>query len=229
MTKMELDGPVQIIEYAPQQIEIPRQSIRRYLGMARAQLDETIEGMIQGCLAEFLQAAQFKACCRLLPVKAQEGGLDFGAFFAPGKGLAKNLAGCPQAIVFVATTGMVSELQRKRAAVTSLAKALVLDAIGTAAIEQFCDLLGQQWAAELRGQYLRPRFSPGYGDLPLALQTPLLGALGAQKNIGVTLTESLLMIPQKSVSAIVGVGRVGCTQHRTDCSACDKQDCAFRL
>ena len=229
MTTMELDGPVQIIEYAPQQIEIPRQSIRRYLGMARAQLDETIEGMIQGCLAEFLQAAQFKACCRLLPVKAQEGGLDFGAFFAPGKGLAKNLAGCPQAIVFVATTGMVSELQRKRAAVTSPAKALVLDAIGTAAIEQFCDLLGQQWAAELRGQYLRPRFSPGYGDLPLALQTPLLGALGAQKNIGVTLTESLLMIPQKSVSAIVGVGRAGCTQHRTDCSACDKQDCAFRL
>ena len=229
MTKMELDGPVQIIEYAPQQIEIPRQSIRRYLGMGRAQPDETLEKMIRECLTEFLTQVQFKACCRLLPVQPQEGGLDFGVFFAPGNGLAKNLAGCPQAIVFVATTGMVSELQRKRAAVTSLAKALVLDAIGTAAIEQFCDLLGQQWAAELRGQYLRPRFSPGYGDLPLALQTPLLGALGAQKNIGVTLTESLLMIPQKSVSAIVGVGRVGCTQHRTDCSACDKQDCAFRL
>ena len=229
MTKLELNGPVQIIEYKPQQINVPLQSIRRYLGLARAQPDETIEGMIQGCLAEFLQAVQFKACCRLLPVKIQEGGLDLGAFFAPGKGLAKNLAGCPHAIVFVATTGMACELQRKRAAVASPAKALVLDAVGTAAIEQFCDLLGQQWAAEFEGQYLRPRFSPGYGDLPLALQTPLLGALGAQKNIGVALTDSLLMIPQKSVSAIVGVGRVGCTERRTDCSACAKADCAFRL
>ena len=60
MTKMELNGPVQIIEYKPQQIDVPLQSIRRYLGLARAQPDETIEGMIQGCLAEFLQAVQFK-------------------------------------------------------------------------------------------------------------------------------------------------------------------------
>jgi len=229
MTKLELNGPVRIIEYKPQQVDVPLQSIRRYLGMGRAQPDDAVEGMIQECLATFLQVAQFKACCRLLPVKMQEGGLDLGAFFAPGKGLAKNLAGCPQAIAFVATTGMASELQRKRAAVASPAKALVLDAIGTAAIERFCDLLGQQWVVELRGHYLRPRFSPGYGDLPLALQTPLLDALGAQKNIGITLTESLLMIPQKSVSAIVGVGRAGCTELRTDCSACDKQDCAFRL
>ena len=229
MTKLELNGPVQIIEYLPQQVTVSTQSIRRYLGMGRAQPDEALEEMIHECLAEFLPQAQFKACCRLLPVQPQEGGLDLGLFFAPGKGLAKNLAGCQQAIIFAATTGMANELQRKRAAVASPAKALVLDAIGTAAVEQFCDLLGQQWAAELRGQYLRPRFSPGYGDLPLALQTPLLTVLGAQKNIGIALTDSLLMIPQKSVSAIVGVGRAGCTQRRTDCSACNQQNCAFRL
>jgi cobalamin-dependent methionine synthase I len=52
---------------------------------------------------------------------------------------------------------------------------------------------------------LRPRFSPGYGDLSLSVQSDLLNVLDARRNIGLTLSDSLMMIPQKSVTAIVGL------------------------
>ena len=53
--------------------------------------------------------------------------------------------------------------------------------------------------------YLRPRFSPGYGDLPLALQADVFWALDCTSKIGVSLSESLIMSPQKSVTAIIGI------------------------
>jgi hypothetical protein len=47
--------------------------------------------------------------------------------------------------------------------------------------------------------------------------------------VGITLTQSLLMIPQKSVSAMVGIGAGGCESKWHDCTLCDKSDCPFRM
>ena len=55
------------------------------------------------------------------------------------------------------------------------------------------------------GSTLTPRFSPGYGDLSLDLQTDLIRITEAQKHIGITLSENLIMIPTKSVTAIIGI------------------------
>ena len=57
-----------------------------------------------------------------------------------------------------------------------------------------------------RGLVPTRRYSPGYGDLPLSVQPALLDALDAGRRLGVTLTESLLMVPMKSVTAVVGIG-----------------------
>ena len=78
--------------------------------------------------------------------------------------------------------------------------ALVWDAVGTAAIEQLCD----DFCSHLPKPQ-RPRFSPGYGDLPLETQGPLLQLLEAERLLGVGLTDSLLMTPTKSVTAFVGL------------------------
>lgn len=60
-------------------------------------------------------------------------------------------------------------------------------------------------SAKYRSAYFRPRFSPGYGDLPLALQPDLLNFLNAQRWVGITVGETLLMSPMKSVTAIMGI------------------------
>ena len=56
------------------------------------------------------------------------------------------------------------------------------------------------------GLAVRPRFSPGYGDLPLALQREVFAALDCPRRIGLTLSDSLLMSPTKSVTALIGAG-----------------------
>lgn len=85
----------------------------------------------------------------------------------------------------------------------SAARAAALQALGAAAAEQWCDKVNARIVLEYGAA--RPRFSCGYGDLPLKLQREIFPALQVTKNIGVTLTDGDLMIPEKSVTAIVGI------------------------
>ena len=82
----------------------------------------------------------------------------------------------------------------------SAADLLIVQAIAATAIEQYIDDETASW-----GEKLLPRYSPGYGDLPLSVQPDFLAALDAQKTLGITLTETFLMIPSKSVTAIIGI------------------------
>lgn len=73
----------------------------------------------------------------------------------------------------------------------------------------------------------RPRFSPGYGDLPLSAQREIFAVLDCGKRIGLMLNDSLLMSPSKSVTAFVGIGGE-MKQKQNTCSACRMRDCAYR-
>ncbi len=226
-----MSGPVVLsAEYAANEVPLAPAQVLRYLGMGGKQPDADLAALVEQCTAEFLAAAHFKACWLTADVAAwQPDGVQLGILELPGRSIAQNLQGCGQVILFAATTGMGAELARKRAAVTSPARALVLDAVATAGVEALCDRFCADRQRELNGRQLRPRFSPGYGDLPLQLQKPLLACLDSSRKIGLALAQSLMMTPQKSVTAIVGIGQQGCTAPRHDCELCTKQDCAFRL
>ena len=73
------------------------------------------------------------------------------------------------------------------------------------------------------GLFTRPRFSPGYGDLPLDVQSPLLALTDATRRLGVTLSESNLMNPLKSVTAVIGLSD---TPQQARIRGCDY--CAMR-
>lgn len=213
----------------PELPAVPTKSVYRYLGMGRSRPDPAVAALVEECMPAFVSAARCRACYVQLPVRLRGETVDFGGLEAASASLAKNLSGCQRAILFAATLGAEEDLLRRRAGVSSPARALVLDAMGTAAIEALCDTLCDGWARENPGLRLRPRFSPGYGDLPLDFQVQLLALLDSGRKAGITLSETLLMIPQKSVSAIVGLGTSGCTARLHDCGACGKKDCAFRL
>ena len=80
-----------------------------------------------------------------------------------------------------------------------------LDGFGGAYVEAGCNAAEREIAAKLPGKYLTDRFSPGYGDLPLDVQSPLLALTDATRRLGVTLSESNLMNPLKSVTAVIGL------------------------
>ena len=208
---------------------VSKQQICRYMGMQGTAPSAELNSVIEELLPQFLSRVQCKACYLTVPVKCSGNMVDLSVFSVESSHLARNLQGCDHAVLFAATTGMAVEQQRRTAAITSPVKALVLDAMGTAAIEAYCDQLCTGFAQLFPAHKPRPRFGPGYGDLPLSVQARLLEVLDAQRKIGVAITEGMLMIPQKSVTAIMGLGKAGCMLGKSDCDGCGRTDCEFKL
>ena len=130
--------------------------------------------------------------------------MDLGFATTTSRDLQKNLAGCSSGLVFAATVGLGIDRLIARYARISPTKALLFQAIGAERIESLCEVFCRE-LSEDQGEYLlHPRFSPGYGDLPLAFQKDIFARLDCPKNIGLHLNQSLLLSPTKSVTALVG-------------------------
>ena len=212
---------IEIIKSASSEISIDPKEVAVYLGYYSANgIDPKI---IDECIAEITDCASYKACFAKVPVT--DGGIDFGCLKACGKSLQKNLEGCDFAYVLAATTGFEVQRLIERNSVISPLKGLVTDCAGSAAIEAFCDKIN---SALDGSELLRPRFSPGYGDLPLECQKGITEFLGTSKNIGLSLTESMMMTPVKSVTAIIGIGKEKNKCTGPGCMICRKTDCPYR-
>lgn len=129
---------------------------------------------------------------------------DVTALALPGRTAAKMLAECNQAAVLVCTLGAEFDRWVRQLQARDMAQTAMLDALGSAYVESGCDAAEDAIRARFPQKHLTDRFSPGYGDLPLDTQPMLMALAGAQR-IGVTMTDSLLMNPQKSVTAVVGI------------------------
>ncbi len=123
------------------------------------------------------------------------------------KNLQKNLASCCGFIVFAATVGAEIDRAIAKEAKTSPAMSLMLNAFATERIESLCDAFCHDIAEQKTKENLvtKPRISPGYGDIPLALQKDIFRYLDCPRKIGLTLGDNLFMTPRKSVAAIVGI------------------------
>ena len=156
--------------------------------------------------------------------------LDLSFAVVKSADLKKNLRGCRKIILFAATIGLGTDRLIARYSRTSPAKALCFQAIGAERIESLCDVFNKEVSQQCRrnGFFTRPRFSPGYGDLPLDVQKSIFSVLDCPRKIGLSLNESLLMSPSKSVTAIIGLGDNPCEHEKENCIRCSKSDCQFR-
>ena len=182
-----------------------KKEILRYAGV-RDEAPELNE-LLGECLLEIADKLSYRACYRELPVVRCGEELWIGTVKTRSEALKRSLSGCESAVVFAATVGMEIDRQIARALTSSPAKALLLGAIGSERVEALCDAFEAETAAQKaeEGKGTRPRFSPGYGDLPLGVQREIFAMLDCPRKIGVSLTESFLMSPSKSVTAIIGV------------------------
>ena len=114
-------------------------------------------------------------------------------------------------VVFLCgTIGAEFDAWQRRLSVTSAADALLSQQIGLDAVEKVMDELEKEVKVKVEGEglKLRPRRSPGYGDLPLELSREIINCLDATKKIGVSITDSNLLVPSKSVTAICEIEEV---------------------
>ena len=138
-----------------------------------------------------------------VPVSSDDEGVcDLGFTSVKSLDLCKNLTGCSCAFVFAVTLGLEAERHLVSLSKTSPSRHFICDAYYSALAEAVCDK-----AEEIirDGLCCKPRFSPGYGDLPLKIQRDVLLLLDGIKTVGITLTDTLLMTPQKSITAILGI------------------------
>ncbi len=206
--------------------ELPfcEKEILRYAGCTEA--DENILALLTECLNEARQKLIYKVCYRELAIIINHDTCDFKAFQLTSKDLALRLKNGNKAIVFAATVGVgIDRLVQKYSRLFP-SKALLFQAIGAQRIEALCDAFCKDIAEEY-AVGLTPRFSPGYGDLPLESQREIFKCLDCERQIGLTLNSSLLMSPSKSVTAFVGLGETEKTISNK-CSVCNKTDCIFR-
>ena len=127
---------------------------------------------------------------------------DLGFGDIESRDLVNALDGCKQAYILGVTIGVGADRLISRLALTSPAESFITDALASAAAESLCDYADNL----LRGEGEKPfRYAPGYGDMPLSYQPAVLDALNADYTLGITLNNSLLMTPMKSITAIMGI------------------------
>lgn len=121
----------------------------------------------------------------------------------------KNLRQSQSIILFAATIGIELDRLIAKYSVISPATALLLQSLGNERIEALCDAFNEDMRKKKlsQGFNLRPRFSPGYGDLPIEYQKTVFELLSPSR-IGITLNDSYFMTPSKSVTAIIGVEKI---------------------
>jgi len=177
--------------------------ILRYAGCKSA--DDVLLQLLRVCVDEVRPRLSYKVCWIELPLIIMENICDFGCMRIQSKDLVKNLQGCETVILFGATVGVEMDRLIGKYSRISPTKAVLLQAIGAERIEALCDVFCKEIEKEKK---LHPRFSPGYGDLPLETQREIFQVLNCSKEIGLSLNESLLMSPTKSVTAFVGIEEV---------------------
>lgn len=204
--------------------------ILRYLGSRGQEVPENVTRLIRECEQELEQVASPRSFWREYPLSIVSDDVDMTILRTKSTSLGRNLRGCERVIVFAATLGSRVDMLLGRYGRLEMSRAVVLQAASVAMLESYSDeqneALKRRYQAQ--GLYLRPRFSPGYGDFPLECQRSIVDALELNKRIGITLTDSLLMAPSKSITAVIGASRypAGCTVK--GCEACGKQNCLYR-
>ncbi len=187
---------------------ISRKEVLRYAGA----LSETAEisTLLDECIAEAEGKFSYNVCYKELSVCECDGALDLGFCKVSSHALSKNLSGCKKIILFAATVGVEIDRLIARASAISPAKAAIFQALGSERVEALCDAFNDEIRKEAatRGYSTHPRVSAGYGDIPLEMQRDIFRALECTKKIGISLGESLLMSPSKSVTAIIGLQEI---------------------
>lgn len=146
-----------------------------------------------------------------------------------GNDIREHLEGCSGIIFMCATAGIGADRLIHRLQAENMAKAVVTDAFAGAAVEQICNEAEKIITDTLKGKFLTWRFSPGYGDFPLEIQKAFLDVTDAVRKIGICVTDSMMLTPTKSVTAVIGVSDSPVPNRRRGCMTCNlRESCQFR-
>lgn len=209
-------------------MQVDKKEALRYLGV-RGEPDAQTLALIDDCIPRLTGVAAFKHTALELPVAIADDIISFSGLTVKSRALARHIVGSAHALLFAATLGAGVDRLMQAYAAADIPMAATLQACAASLLESGADEAQADYEKEYseKGLYLRPRFSPGYGDFSLAVQPDILRLLDAQKRIGLFATKNNMLTPTKSITAVIGVSDQPCGG-KAGCAACGKTDCAFK-
>lgn len=206
------------------------EEILRYLRIRGEKAPEELRERVErraGALAESLTP---RWVWRAFPLRREAAGFSLdGLLTLPGTLAERMLGGCDTAILLCCTLGLDFERQLRALERRDMGEAVILDACGSAWVESGCGMAEAELAGRYAPRHLTDRFSPGYGDLPLSLQPEVLALLDAERRLGVHVSESCLMTPSKTVTAVLGVSDAPQPARIRGCGFCTMRgSCEYR-
>lgn len=212
---------------------IDRDEAFRYMGLKGNTPPENISRIADECEELLMKSVTPAYVWKMYDISHTDGGIAVSGteLLLKGRDISEHLKDCHKCILMCATLSAGADRMIKSCEVTGMEKAVIADCLASAAAEQICNTAEAEIQQTLSdcGYYYTWRFSPGYGDLPIDIQPCFLKALDAQKRIGVTVTESYILIPRKSVTAIIGISDKNIPKGKRGCTSCNMKDrCKFR-
>ena len=214
-------------------IEINKDEVLRYLEYKGQDISDGLKSTIDECINLIKNKINPRYMLRVYPIR-----VDKFSIYIQGTGIKLEsrelynlLKECDKCIVMAATLGLEAEKEIKKYSHSDLTKCIIIDSCATTAIEEVCDFIQDDLEKELlkKGEYLTTRYSPGYGDLSIDKNVDIINLLNTQKEIGLTITGNSIMIPRKSVVAIMGIAKSKPKKNKKSCSNCiNNFDCKYK-
>lgn len=210
---------------------INKQEVFRYLGI-RGKADENTEKLFYECEKLLLENISPRYIMSCFDIEVSENVSLLGTNMClEGESIKAHLLECSRVVLFCVTLSSKADLLIRQMQVSDLAKGVIIDCCASAAVEQLCDLIQEQLINDYvgEGEYITSRFSPGYGDLSIEIQGEFLNLLDAPRKIGLSASQNNILMPRKSVTAIVGISDKPQKKLSSSCDACNmEKTCEFR-
>jgi len=207
-----------------------QKEVLRYLGCRSVQADERIVSQIALVVKEAAADINAKNIFGIWDCQTGTDTVTLGEINIKSRDLARHLRGCSHAVLLAATLGTGADTLLRRYSAMDMEKALIAQSVCTAMIEHYCGAVvcEASHSPGLDGLYPTERFSPGYGDFDISWQKDMLKLLNCEKNIALTLTDGYMLIPSKSVTAVVGFSKEKKDEVEKNCVHCTNTRCAYR-
>ena len=213
-------------------MEIDKKEVLRYLGYKNQKIDKNITDLVDECCKEIIEICREHSVYEIFNIEHKN-----DQIFLLGSTLVlkdtdiKNLLlNSKKCVVMAATLGATVDSRIAFYSRFNITKGLIMDACATTAIEYLCDELQDEIMknASKDNLFITNRYSPGYGDFSIENQSDILNVLDAYKKIGLSVTGNSIMLPRKSVTAIIGLNEVENKNSAKGCNHCKNVGCEFR-
>ena len=136
-----------------------------------------------------------------------DGGIELEGAYIYSENIAKLTSGSDECYILAVTLGHEVDRQISLTQQKDMLDGIALDSCASVRADALCDYVikNEIMPGLHKGEKLTPRFSPGYGDLKMSVTEDILQILNANKRIGLSTTNSLMMTPIKSITAIIGI------------------------